>query len=279
MDHIRQRFNLVFSLAVKQGWLINVEQELGFLISECESQEELDLISQLLLRFKYLDSEEERLALSTIADEILALNVEQSLVQIVATSADDDADSGQAVVYALKPIFARKGWTGVRLVNQFGKSQRYVPEHPVICLVDEFVGTGRTFVGRVKAMIRDFKANKGFTSARFYAFAYAGMRAAKDLMEGSGLFEKVLFVNILERGISDFYDEVERNQAVQSMLALEQRLQPAVNSYNLPSLGDGASEALYGREGGNAPNSVFPIFWWPKRSDGSDRSTILVRKF
>jgi hypothetical protein len=65
------------------------------------------------------------------------------------------------------------------------------------------------------------------------------------------------------------------------MVELELLLAPVINQYELKkySFGYNAAEAIYSLEGcqGNTPNSVFPIFWWPRNVTGNQRNTILTR--
>ena len=60
------------------------------------------------------------------------------------------------------------------------------------------------------------------------------------------------------------------------MWRLEAGLKEMIGRESLPHFGWGAAEALFGSPY-NTPNSVFPIFWWPKTRDNSDRNTILRR--
>jgi len=271
-------FKRVFALSLKQSWLAPLEGQLYAMLDECDSDDQVELISELLNEFKFLRQDDERQALESIAGEIINLGYPEETVQVVATSANDDADSGQAVLYGLKPIFARLGWRNVKMVNQFTKAQRNVPEMPNVCLVDEFVGTGRTMLGRIEALNRDFNNNKHFSSGKFHVFTYAGMSQAKDHLLASGLCDRAYFVHDLRRGISDLLNGPDVISKADAMRLLEGKLKSVVNGYPLPEFGDGACEALYGREGGNAPNSVFPIFWWPNLRDGSERDTLLIRK-
>ena len=80
----------------------------------------------------------------------------------------------------------------------------------------------------------------------------------------------------LEKGISGYLTGSARDDAREEMLRLEARLHPTFNGRPLPSLGYGEAEALFSTDG-NAPNSVFPVFWWPRLRTGRNRKTILSR--
>lgn len=276
MAHGSDFYTKIFSLVVKQAWLADYVNEVGSLFRECEGEEQVELVSDLLDRFTYFCTAREESTIAAMADHIVSLGISSSLLQVVAPSADDDADSGQFVLYALKAELAKRRFGQVQLVNVYGRAQRYVQERPNIVLVDEFVGTGKTLLGRLTTMIREFRANKGVEDAAFYVYAYAGMRSALEELKRSGLCKHVHFFSVLDRGISDSYPDAEA--ALLTMDSLERRLAPKCDGVDLPSLGYGQCEALYGRRGGNCPNSVFPLFWWPENSDSEARQTLLVRK-
>lgn len=276
MAHGSDLFTKVFSLVVKQAWLAEFTSEIDSLFRECENDDQVDLVSDLLHRFTYFGPEQEERAITEIADAVVGLGLPASTIQVVALSADDDADSGQAVLYALKGQFARRRFDQVQLVNTFGKAQRYVEERRNVILVDEFVGTGRTLKGRLASLVRDFRNNKGVSDAKLYVYAYAGMRKALNEIIAEGLCERVHFVSVLDKGITDCHSNAA--SALITMDALEQKLLPNCHGIDIPRLGDGQCEALYGRRGGNCPNSVFPVFWWPMNSESESRYPLLVRK-
>jgi len=272
-------FSKIFSLVVKQAWLAKHEAEVERLFRECESDEQVDLISDLLHRFTYLDTDGEERAVSTIADWIAGLELPSSTIQVVATSVGDDADSGQAVLYALKPQLAKRGLGDAKMVNVFARAQQNVPERPNIILVDEFVGTGQSVIGRVTTMHRDLKNNKGFDDASIYMYAYAGMGLARKKILDLGICRDIRFVSELGRGITDHHTEADSAaEALLLMDALENKLLPDFSGVAMPRLGHGQCEALYGRRGGNCPNSVFPVFWWPESAAGEARLPLLTRK-
>ncbi|MES2669740.1 MAG: hypothetical protein V4673_04880 [Pseudomonadota bacterium] len=277
MANGRSLYQKTFSLALSQPWLAQQEKSIHSLFSECDTDEQLDLITDLLHGFTFLNQSQEQALLSRIVQDVVAAGPSESEVQIVALSAGDDPDSSQAIIYALKPLFAKVGWRSVRLVNQFVKAQQYAHENKFVFLIDEFVGTGRTLLGRVSTMKKDFANNKGVKDAKFYALAYAGMSDALTVLKDSNLFESVSFYSVLSKGISQRSSSPSAELVL--MDELESKLQQILSGYNLPRLGDGGCEALYGREGGNCPNSVFPIFWWPQSSGEKERHTLLVRRF
>lgn len=277
MASSKNRYQKTFSLILRQPWLGEHEDRVYSLFEECETDDQVDLVIELLRGFTYVDQAQEKALLDQIVADVISLGVEESELQIVALSANDDPDSSQVIIYALKPAFAKAGWRNVQLVNQFSKAQRYATERRHVCFVDEFVGTGRTLIGRTKALIRDFAANKGVKDAKFRVFSYAGMHDAGALLRDSGLFESVKFYRILTKGITQRSDDPATSLLL--MNALESKLRSVINGFQLPKLGDGACEALYGREGGNCPNSVFPVFWWPETSDEVARNTLLTRRF
>lgn len=266
-------FDKLFKLHIRQPWLADRQDRISAMWDELDNEEQADLVVELLSNFKYLSSSCESDAVSSIADRIVGLGVDPSIIQVVSLSADDDADSGQAVLYGLKGILADRGFSDVRLVNRFGRAQRYVEERRHVILIDEFVGTGRTLVGRVESMKRDFASNKKITDAVFYFYGYAGMSAAIEMLRQTGFFSDLMLVHSLSKGISEILSGGQ--DVVDLMLGIEEKIKPDEGGF--PSLGDGGCQALYGRQGGNCPNSVFPFFWWPRYKSGSVRKTILPR--
>ncbi len=83
----------------------------------------------------------------------------------------------------------------------------------------------------------------------------------------------------IKKGITDYYYGDKLNEMKQSMLTLESNLSASYQKKNLTdySLGYGKTEALYSRKNKNAPNSVFPIFWWHTNKENETRNTILTR--
>jgi hypothetical protein len=64
---------------------------------------------------------------------------------------------------------------------------------------------------------------------------------------------------------------------IKNMKRLEAELAQNIDGKVLPSMGHGEAEALFFIKDGNAPNSNFPIFWWPEDSKNNQRNTIMKR--
>jgi hypothetical protein len=275
----KEHFRLFFNLTKDQSWISTKHNEFeNLLFSDCSSEEQQDLIFNLLKRFNYYDNDHFHDLLEKIAEEIVTdpdLNEEST--QIVAMAADSTSDSSQSVLYALKPIFETHKWRKYRHVNNFGKCyQTYKKsnKHRMIVLIDEFIGTGQTALGRVKEIQRTFDEKKIDGYLIKIKCLIATQKGISNLKK-EGV--DVTSIEVLERGISDYYKTDEKDQKIQTMMNIEKILSSSYNGREMPSLGFGKSECLYARESGNTPNSVFPIFWWPFYQNGKDRQTLLVR--
>jgi len=78
-------------------------------------------------------------------------------------------------------------------------------------------------------------------------------------------------------GISGLFTGDELEHQLNLMYSLESKLMPEIDGKKLPKFGYGGAESLYAVEDGNTPNSVFPIFWWPKNANNKNRNPLLER--
>lgn len=268
--------NALTLLFIEHPWLREKHTEAIELIDFCESLEEQQLLLTLLSKFSFLDPKKYQDALTCIANKIIdewQLSEEETM--LVAFSADEEADSGQVVLYELRTEVARKGWRKTKTVNKFGLAQRFVSSHPNVVLVDEFMGTGRTLIGRIQELHRHFEQKK-IENYKIFPCVIAGMSFGLNRVREQTGYD-VFSVTECKRGISELLAEEERERALELMAALESRLADCIGTYPLPKLGDGQSEALYARQMGNCPNSVFPVFWWPETKVSGERNTLLYR--
>lgn len=275
-------FRIMFSLSKNQPWLDNKVEELNELLyKDCKTEEERILILGLLERFIHITHEEFNNLTTELVEAIVTEpNLTQETTQIVAMTGDYNTDSGQFVLYALKPEFERQGWRGHFTVTNFQRSYKQFKKHNKVhknvILIDEFVGSGKTVVGRVAKLRQIYNENK-ITDVTFYVKSIAASKMGMAHAKNHGINIESLI--LLDKGISDFYDPKLVPAKLKLMDQLESILTPSYTDRDLPNHGYGQTESLYVRDGGNTPNSVFPIFWWPflLEKPEEERNRILIR--
>ena len=272
------QYSKLLNLYIKQEWLQHKEAELLELINFCEDFNQQDLICDLLYRFKYLKIKDLSNCLRKIVENLDHLwKLDQSKTQIVAITFNDDPDSAQMVLQFLKPVLKDFGWNHVKLVNSSRSSVKNIIQFPNVVFIDEFIGTGTTMKKRIKDFTKLYddyiKQKKSDCQYTIRVCAAVAMKAAKENNKDADMFAAIW----LDKGISDFYNELEKANAIRNMVRLESLLDQLNGKEEFPSLGWGGAETLYTLESSNTPNSVFPIFWWETLPGGTVRKTILKR--
>jgi hypothetical protein len=272
----REDFDRVYGLYQKQPWLLEKEQYLIELINLCDTNEHKDLLVNLLSAFKYLSSKDLNEYYNYISDRIIYKSgFDENTTQVASITIDDEADSSQRVLNDIKVPLFKKGWCNVKTVNRFNDiPKNFKKGKNQIILIDEFIGSGKTVLGRIKNIKEwiqgDFELKFCFL---------AGMDFGIELIEKCGY--EVYCPLRLPKGISGRYVGAFKTNAIRRMKMLEEKMAPEVNEHRLEtfSLGYNDTQALYSLEScfGNTPNSVFPIFWWPRYLNSSSRDTILTR--
>jgi len=234
-----------------------------------------ELVFDLLNRYTYLARDSYDEAIECIANYIISdFDIDKTL--LCATTADHKKDSAQAVLYDLVTAMGLFGYNKILSANRYDRAQKFAGQIDDIILVDEFLGTGRSIIGRIKSISRVF-SDKHIRVPRIHAVVIAGMEFG--LRRVSPYASNVHAYLALKPGLRGFSSGASLSSAYASMDSFEGALAPSVYGYALPRLGDGECEALYGRDRGNCPNSVLPIFWWPKSKNGQNRSTPFSRVF
>lgn len=275
----REDFKKVFKLYRKQAWLRDKEECLIELILSCENRLEKKLLINLLNKFTSLDQERLNFYLNEISNFIINQSgFTEETTQISAITYDDEADSSQKILDYIKMPLYRMGWSNVKTVNRFGAiPQNFKKGKKQIIFIDEFVGSGQTILGRIKQLENDLQRDFGLNDLMFCFVA--GMEHGLNKIESIGY--KVFCPLRFKKAISDQLIGNELTDAEDAMLQLELRLAQEINGYQLfnYSFGYNGAEALYSLEEslGNTPNSVFPIFWWPRDNKENQRKTLLTR--
>lgn len=273
-------FSIIFQLQKKQPWLSEKHDEvLELLFTDCKTDEQRQLILELLDRFIFLKESDYNQSLHDLADEITTNpSFESKTTQLVSLTADNYSDSGQSILYALKPRLEKREWREHLAINRFGSSykefHRAHDKHKNIIFVDEYIGSGQTVFSRYKELKRVYE-EKGVNDITVKVFVIAASTVGLEFLKQHNI--ETFFLHEIKKGISDHSDDNNRNHYLDLMSKLEDTLSQRYNDSDLPRMGYGGTESLYGREEGNTPNSVFPIFWWPFYVDDKKRKTILTR--
>lgn len=275
----RDIFNIMLTLIVTQPWLGDKVDVLGQLLyDECQDAETRELLIELINRFEYLNQDRYHLLMDEISTEIVSdPSLYQQSTLISAMSIGHNADSGQAILYSLKVLLQKLKWTKHLLVNDAMHALKTFKRNPQlkdIILVDEFVGSGKTVIDRVKTIKTQFK-NDNIDDFTIQVKVLASTKQGLLKIREQGI--KITSQLVLNRGISDYYSSPIAEEKIDRMLELEKILSAEYNGRERPSLGYGKAEALYYRENTNLPNSVFPIFWWAEYLNKKERETLLFR--
>jgi hypothetical protein len=105
----------------------------------------------------------------------------------------------------------------------------------------------------------------------------SGMEEAQSKLRAQGI--NVNIINLMQKGISDYFQGEELNIYIDSMNKLESKLADKIGRTKLSehSFGYRRSESLYYKFNGNIPNNVFPLFWWKEYSGNRQRNTLFTR--
>jgi hypothetical protein len=267
-------------LSIRNAWIGQRRERirsLRSLLIEAEQSdgiEGINFINTLMDRLVFLTSDEFDRCIYEMA-EYIDSSFDLSKTVICAATADHEKDSGQKVLYDLSSALGLLGHTKIHTVNRYDhvyKKAKIVPTD--IVLIDEFIGTGRSFMGRVRT-IRGQYSNGNKAVPKIHGVAIAGMsEGLRGIAHG---FDSLGVCTSLVKGIQALAPRQLLQQEYALMSRLEDRLLHIIDDKELPRLGDGGCEALFSRNLGNCPNSVFPIFWWSKDSNGQSRSTFFPR--
>lgn len=275
----KDAFKLIFELQKNQPWVANKFDTLEkLLFRECLDDQHRRLIVELVNNFEYLSNDKFSSLLTELTEDIVTdPDLSDDTTQIVAMAADSRADSSQYILYGLKPILEKMEWRKYQHVNTFGAAYRTYKkskDHKNIVLIDEFVGSGETLVGRVREIERTFSNNQ-IDDYSIKVKVLIATRQGLDMAKSKGI--DITSRITLKKGITDYYPKELVSQMIKLMLELESILLESYDDRELPSLGYRGTESLYCRDDGNTPNSVFPIFWWPFYKNGEPRCTLLTR--
>ncbi|MDP4006704.1 hypothetical protein [Methylobacterium sp. NEAU K] len=262
--------NFLFSLYLENEILADYEEGIRALFNECKKATEKKLIEHIVSKIKVLSERQVNFALKSMANKIIDY-AGSDPTALVATSASFDPDSSQAVVQLIKPML--RDYSNVEIYNSVPQFLRKLTSYKKCILADEFSGTGKTIVQRVNVISKDSANRNHDLSIRVLLISC--MSGAKSYIHEKGIV--VDTEQELQAGLSSYFTGQQLADALSVMSDLESRLAKNFNGKPVPALGYGGAEALFSVKNWNAPNSNFPILWWPRNSADKKRKVIFIR--
>lgn len=248
------------------------------MLRPCRDEEDYNLVYELFQQLdnNILDGSKCYDLLCDMAEAIKKNETEgvHTALCVMRTKNDPDADGSQAIVNDLK--------IALKLTGDFKYSysavcfedieRLYRKGYRHFIVVDDFIGSGKTVDARYQYFL-----NRNLADATIGFYFLAGMTMGLNYCRNRNI--PVHCCMIMNKGITDHYHKKILPQRTLSMNYFESLLGKESGTAKLEenSWGYGHAEALWCRQFGNIPNSVFPIFWWNKNLDGSNRQTVFTR--
>ncbi|WP_053932311.1 hypothetical protein [Pseudomonas coronafaciens] len=273
----KENFNTILNLIARQPWIGDKTSELSHVLyEECKCSNSREMLIKILDNFSYLSTQDYSEKMNSLADEIMSDAGYEDNALIVAMAGNSGPDSSQELLYNLKYIFTKKGWNSFCGVNTFGAALKNFnrTKRRKIYVIDDFVGSGQTVIGRHKELTRVF------TNAEVADFSITFKVLVSTLHGLEAIAEAGIEISaqlIIKKAIDGYFSEEVAADYRSLMGTLESALLQNYEGIALPNLGYNGAQAAYCREDANTPNSVFPIFWWPFYSDSKKRNTMLHR--
>lgn len=263
----------LFDLFLRRESLSDYESAFFALASMCRTRDEFDLVVHSAEKLVALSEQQFSRQVQALTKHIKEVVLQDSPLAIVATAWGEKPDSSQQLVQRLKVHFRSEPRVSFfNTVNAYEKRDN-IERFPRFILVDEFSGTGKTLIGRVAHIVNSAKG-RGLSVQPHVGLLFGMEKALENVREA---LIPVHFCTELKAGISGYFFGHDREKRIATMKRLEEDLFPEVSGRLLPSLGHGEAEALFFVKEQNAPNSNFPIFWWPLDVSGAERVTVMFR--
>lgn len=240
----------------------------------CDNEEQRSLLKDLIIDFSEMNEDTYVMCLEDMKNAIVNKGFPLHECLVVAMAHDHLADSSQSVLQEIKLHLGMVGFPINNFCNRIDRCHKK-PFNAIshYFIIDDFVGSGSTVLNRKKELDK-------LLTGRQYTLHFiiaAGMQYAIDMLKRNAIDIHCSY--LMKKGISEKYESSIVSHKLKLMADLETKLAATINQTQLSvhHLGYKKSEALFCRKYKNIPNNVFPLFWWKRYADSSDRETMFVR--
>jgi hypothetical protein len=254
--------------------------------TDCTNETELKLVEDLLLRLKVLTSKELKSYAISCANHICNnWKLLPDKTVITAMHNKDDPDGSELTMNILKSRLPNTPNWKKNLFTNTDAASHAVPSDGIMIIVEDFVGTGtkvRDFIngkpanGKYSRVIglREKLNTAGKPNVEIRLVTFVALQGALENLQQLFNANNYWIGDTEARGISDHYPPEEKQDKINTMLSLEQKLSFGKDY----SLGYKQSEALVAIEAHSAPNNLFPIFWCEKYANNTERVSLFPRR-
>ena len=190
---------------------------------------------------------------------------------LVARDLEEKTSSADLALQAVRTALGatKHKWKGSNFLGRL--KQAIAPKKWTnIVLVDDFMGTGQKVAKKIDWIKKKLPAKSG---VKIYIVCFVAQESSVSVVDP--LVNDFYAHRLLKRGISDHYPAGEKlDGSTSAMKRIEERFGTIPDDL---SFGFGASESLYFPVWWNAPNNVFPVFWWNNHSMEPDFTPVLTR--
>ncbi|MCH4896111.1 hypothetical protein E0494_05280 [Marinilabiliaceae bacterium JC040] len=230
------------------------------------SDEQIDLILELIERYTWITTNDYNSRLANLIDGIdkTLLNTIKNIYLFPAINFKDvdKTKSGNAIMYMLPPLKnCVNGYENINFsqLNSFDElTALELKDDELLFVVDDYIGTGNTVIETLKEVSK----NTSISDEKLRVLSIVIQKDGLELLKNKGV--KVLYSEVVMKGISEYYHGEVLEKNVQTMLEIEKRI-PKVGSF---SFGYGHSESLVTMI--KTPNNTFPIFWKNHKKSGEE---------
>ena len=274
----KEKFCFISDLIKSQKELLLEKDDiLSELYDLCDDEEQCNLVKQLLVNFSLMDEDVYNLCLKDMSNNIVNRGYSLDECLLVATAHDHLPDSSQSVLQDIKFYMELAGFPSENYCNRFDRCLKKRDFQSIRHFL--FLTILLVVVSTLLKRKEEFES-KMAQNGREYSLHFvvaSGMRFAVEGLHQQGI--DVYCAYKMNRAISEYYLPGEVEHKIQLMSSLERKLATIINETDLSDyhLGYKQSEALFCRRFKNVPNNVFPIFWWKRYADSSDRKTLFIR--
>lgn len=219
------------------------------------------LLSAWLTRFTYLTVTQqfERIK-HDLVPKIISLANGSDHIAFVGTAIDGKLDGSSYFLHRLRLHFQQRkiNEATISWIQNFNRWHR-IPQNkrqPLVCLIDDFCGSGQTIVQRIETIRRSGKDQK----LNLAVVCLAGMKHAFEKVKE--VEKNVMFGVELKKGIDESAPSHSVHLERSAMINWSELLNSKLYRSKCFPYGYNEAQALYALEDQpNMPNSVFPIFW------------------